>query len=47
VRAARALMRGGADEIAARIDAEVEVFRQRLASPEAKAAFKAFLARKK
>lgn len=47
VRAARALMRGSADEIAARIDAEVEVFRQRLASPEAKAAFKAFLERKR
>jgi enoyl-CoA hydratase/carnithine racemase len=47
VRAARALMRGSADEIAARIDAEVEVFRQRLASPEAKAAFRAFLERKK
>jgi enoyl-CoA hydratase/carnithine racemase len=47
VRAARALMRGSPDEIVARIDAEVEVFKQRLASPEAKAAFAAFLARKR
>jgi hypothetical protein len=47
VRAARALIRGNAEEIAARIDAEVEVFRQRLASPEAKAAFRAFLDRKR
>ena len=34
-------------EIAARIDAEVEVFRQRLTSPEARAAFMAFFERKK
>jgi enoyl-CoA hydratase/carnithine racemase len=47
VSAARALMRGSADEVVARIDAEVEVFRERLASPEAKAAFKAFLERKR
>src|SRR5437588_6679360 len=47
VLAARALLRGSADEIAARIDAEVEVFRQRLTSPEAKAAFMAFFSRKK
>ncbi len=47
VRAARALMRGSSDEIAARIDAEAAVFKQRLNSPEAKAAFQAFLARKK
>jgi enoyl-CoA hydratase/carnithine racemase len=47
VLAARALLRGSADEIAARIDAEVEVFRQRLTSPEARAAFMAFLERKK
>jgi enoyl-CoA hydratase/carnithine racemase len=47
VREARALMRGSADEIAARIEAEAAIFRQRLNSPEAKAAFQAFLARKK
>jgi enoyl-CoA hydratase/carnithine racemase len=47
VLAARALLRGSGDEIAARIDAEVEVFRQRLTSPEAKAAFMAFFSRKK
>jgi len=47
VLAARALLRGSADEIAARIDAEVEVFRQRLTSPEARAAFMAFFSRKK
>jgi enoyl-CoA hydratase/carnithine racemase len=47
VLAARALLRGSADEIAARIDAEVEVFRQRLTSPEAKAALQAFFERKK
>jgi enoyl-CoA hydratase/carnithine racemase len=47
VMAARALLRGSGDEVAARIDAEVEVFRERLASPEARAAFMAFLNRKK
>jgi enoyl-CoA hydratase/carnithine racemase len=47
VRDARALMRGSADEIAARIEAEAAIFRQRLNSPEATAAFQAFLARKK
>jgi enoyl-CoA hydratase/carnithine racemase len=47
VLAARALLRGSADDIAARIDAEVEVFRERLASPEARAAFQAFFSRKK
>jgi enoyl-CoA hydratase/carnithine racemase len=44
---ARALLRGSADEIAARIDAEVEVFRQRLTSSEARAAFMAFFERRK
>jgi len=44
---ARRLMRGAADEVVARIDEEAEAFRQRLASPEAKAAFAAFLSRKK
>jgi enoyl-CoA hydratase/carnithine racemase len=47
VAAARALMRGSADDLVRRIDAEVDVFRERLASPEAHAAFKAFFARKK
>jgi enoyl-CoA hydratase/carnithine racemase len=46
VAAARRLMRGTADEIVARIDAEVEVFRERLASPEAQGTFRAFLERK-
>jgi enoyl-CoA hydratase/carnithine racemase len=45
--AARRLMRGSGDEISARIDAEAEVFRQRLASPEARAAFQQFFSRKK
>jgi enoyl-CoA hydratase/carnithine racemase len=47
VMAARHLMRGSVDEIVARIDAEVEEFKTRLASPEAKAAFAAFLNRKR
>ena len=47
VLAARRLMRGSADEIAARIDEEAEVFRQRLASPEAREAFQKFFSRKK
>ena len=47
VLASRRLMRGSADEIVARIDAEAAEFRTRLASPEAKAAFAAFLNRKK
>lgn len=47
VLAARRLMRGSADEIAARIDQEAEVFRQRLASPEAREAFQTFFSRKK
>jgi enoyl-CoA hydratase/carnithine racemase len=47
VLAARALLRGSADEITARIDAEADIFRQRLASPEAHAALTAFLNRKK
>ncbi|MEJ2435968.1 MAG: enoyl-CoA hydratase-related protein, partial [Pseudolabrys sp.] len=44
---ARQLMRGALDQTLARIDREVEIFRERLGSPEAIAAFKAFLARKK
>ena len=46
VAASRNLMRGSADEIVARIDQEVGLFDQRLRSPEARAAFEAFLARK-
>jgi hypothetical protein len=41
------LLRGSAEEIVARIDAEVEVFRERLASPEAREAFQKFFSRKK
>jgi enoyl-CoA hydratase/carnithine racemase len=47
LRAARRLLRGSPDEVVARIDAEAEEFKTRLASPEAKAAFAAFLNRKK
>jgi enoyl-CoA hydratase/carnithine racemase len=44
---ARRLMRGNIDEIVARIDEEAALFRERIASPEARAAFAAFLARKR
>jgi enoyl-CoA hydratase/carnithine racemase len=44
--ASRALLRGQADEILQRIDTEAHQFRERLASPEARAAFAAFLGRK-
>jgi len=47
LRAARRLMRGPPEDIVARIDAEAAEFRERLASPEAQAAFTAFLGRKK
>jgi enoyl-CoA hydratase/carnithine racemase len=47
VLAARRLMRGSAEEIVARIDEEAAAFKQRLASPEAQAAFMAFLNRKR
>jgi enoyl-CoA hydratase/carnithine racemase len=40
---ARALVRGNADDILARTRQEAELFRQRLASPEAMEAFQAFL----
>ena len=43
---ARRLMRGAVDEIIARIDAEAEAFKARIASPDARAAFAAFLNRK-
>jgi enoyl-CoA hydratase/carnithine racemase len=47
VRVARRLMRGAPDEIVARIDEEAEAFKERLTSPEAQAAFMAFLSRKR
>jgi enoyl-CoA hydratase/carnithine racemase len=47
VASARRLMRGSVEDIVARIDAEVEEFKIRLASPEARAAFAAFLNRKR
>jgi enoyl-CoA hydratase/carnithine racemase len=47
VRVARRLMRGAPDEIVARIDEEAEAFKQRLTSPDAQAAFMAFLSRKR
>lgn len=45
--AARRLMRGTPDEVVARIDEEAQVFKERLQSAEARAAFTAFLARKR
>jgi enoyl-CoA hydratase/carnithine racemase len=47
VLAARRLMRGSVEDIVARIDEEVAEFRTRLASPEARTAFAAFLNRKR
>ena len=47
VAAARRLMRGSPDEIVARIDEEVRLFKQRLQSAEAQEAFGAFLTRKR
>jgi enoyl-CoA hydratase/carnithine racemase len=47
VAAARRLMRGSVEEVVARIDAEVEAFKTRLASPEAQKAFATFLSRKR
>jgi enoyl-CoA hydratase/carnithine racemase len=43
----RGLLRGAADELLARIDQETNIFSERLHSPEAKAAFEAFFARKR
>jgi enoyl-CoA hydratase/carnithine racemase len=43
---ARRMMRGEPSEIEARIDAEIAEFRTRLASPEAREAFEAFLAKR-
>jgi enoyl-CoA hydratase/carnithine racemase len=47
VAASRRLMRGSPDETVARIDEEARHFAERLKSPEAKAAFEAFLSRKR
>ena len=47
VAASRRLMRGTLAQIDGQIDAEAEAFRKRLSSPEAKAAFAAFLNKKK
>jgi enoyl-CoA hydratase/carnithine racemase len=47
VLASRRLMRSDPDEIVARIDAEAEVFKTRLTSAEAQAAFTAFMTRKR
>jgi hypothetical protein len=44
---ARKLTRGDLDDIARRVDIEVTCFKERLQSEEARAAFAAFLARKK
>jgi enoyl-CoA hydratase/carnithine racemase len=46
VRAGRRLLRGSPEELLRRIDEEAVLFKQQLASPEAQAAFAAFLARK-
>jgi enoyl-CoA hydratase/carnithine racemase len=45
LRIARHLLRGGPEDIHARIDTEAALFSERLRSPEAQAAFRAFLAR--
>ena len=45
--ATRRLLRGSPDEAIRRIDEECAEFKRRLASPEAKAAFEAFLSRRK
>jgi enoyl-CoA hydratase/carnithine racemase len=47
VAATRALMRGSPDELARRIQVEAELFKERLTSPEARAAFETFFARKR
>jgi enoyl-CoA hydratase/carnithine racemase len=47
VLAARRLMRGLPDEVVARIDEEAELFKTRLQSAEARAAFEAFTTRKR
>jgi enoyl-CoA hydratase/carnithine racemase len=45
--ATRRLLRGSPEETIARIDEEADLFKARLASPEARAAFAAFLEKKK
>jgi enoyl-CoA hydratase/carnithine racemase len=47
VLASRRLMRGSPDEIVARIDEEAELFKTRLQSADARAAFEAFMIRKR
>jgi hypothetical protein len=47
VAASRRLIRGSAAEIVRRIDEESEIFKRRLKSDEAKAAFEAFFSRKR
>ena len=47
VATSRRLMRGSPDDIVAHIDEEVRLFKERLQSAEAQAAFKAFLNRKR
>ena len=47
VLASRRLLRGAPDEIIARIDEEAALFKTRLQSPEARAAFEAFMMRKR
>ena len=47
VAAARALMSGESEELQLHIDQESRIFSERLRSPEAKAAFEAFFARKR
>ena len=47
VKAARRLMRGATDDLSARVDEEAALFKERLRSDEAKAAFAAFLNRKR
>jgi enoyl-CoA hydratase/carnithine racemase len=46
VAVSRRLIRGSTEEIVRRIDEETEIYRTRLQSPEARAAFAAFFARK-
>jgi enoyl-CoA hydratase/carnithine racemase len=46
VAVSRRLIRGSTDEIVRRIDEEAEIYRTRLQSPEARAAFAAFFARR-
>lgn len=47
VAVSRRLMRGAPEELVARVDREVELYKARLTSPEARAAFEAFFTRKR